>query len=201
MTQLGTQVVYLAGPEVFLPGAQEIGLRKKSICESYGFEGRFPLDRLPNADAEEPLEIAQQIFEICIDMMNGSDLIVANMTPFRGVSLDVGTAVELGYMYGLGKPIFGYSAELVEDFGLSDNLMCEGVVRWPKAYPSNGPPLDLLVIRNGVPQDQLFSSLAGFEEALRQARKYVDGIAFQEGLETPVHDAWTTRNMGGGGSV
>ena len=35
---------YLAGPEVFLPNAIEIGLRKKQLCADFGFEGLFPFD-------------------------------------------------------------------------------------------------------------------------------------------------------------
>ncbi len=36
--------VYLAGPEVFLPDAIELGERKKRLCRAYGFEGLYPLD-------------------------------------------------------------------------------------------------------------------------------------------------------------
>jgi nucleoside 2-deoxyribosyltransferase len=32
-----------------------------------------------------------------------------NCSPFRGVSLDAGTAYEIGYACALGKPVFGYS--------------------------------------------------------------------------------------------
>src|SRR5258708_1028231 len=35
---------YLAGPEVFLPDAAEIGRRKKELCRRHGFEGLYPLD-------------------------------------------------------------------------------------------------------------------------------------------------------------
>jgi nucleoside 2-deoxyribosyltransferase len=80
--------------------------------------------------------------------------IVANLTPFRGPSADVGTVFEVGFARGLGLPVFGYAtvagtfldrtlssiggrqdtdgtwwdAEgmLVEQFGLFDNLMIEG---------------------------------------------------------------------------
>jgi nucleoside 2-deoxyribosyltransferase len=31
--------VYLAGPEVSLPNASEIGARKRAICEQYGLVG------------------------------------------------------------------------------------------------------------------------------------------------------------------
>ena len=41
--------------------------------------------------------------------MKQCDLIVANLTPFRGVSADVGTVFELGFMVALGKTAFAYS--------------------------------------------------------------------------------------------
>ena len=36
--------IYLAGPEVFLPNATEIGEQKKRICEERGCVGVYPLD-------------------------------------------------------------------------------------------------------------------------------------------------------------
>ena len=42
-------------------------------------------------------------------MMEQSDLVIANMTPFRGGSIDPGTAVEIGFMYARGRPVFGYT--------------------------------------------------------------------------------------------
>ena len=36
--------IYLAGPDVFLPDAIEIGRRKAAICARYGLTGLYPLD-------------------------------------------------------------------------------------------------------------------------------------------------------------
>ena len=36
--------VYLAGPEVFLSNAREIGALKRAICERHGLVGVFPAD-------------------------------------------------------------------------------------------------------------------------------------------------------------
>ena len=38
--------IYLAGPDVFLPNAKEIGKLKKELCEKYGFEGKAREDIL-----------------------------------------------------------------------------------------------------------------------------------------------------------
>ena len=46
--------IYLAGPDVFLPDAIEIGRRKAAICDRYGVSGLYPLDNeidLTAADA------------------------------------------------------------------------------------------------------------------------------------------------------
>ncbi len=36
--------IYLAGPDVFLPDAIEIGHRKAAICARHGLTGLYPLD-------------------------------------------------------------------------------------------------------------------------------------------------------------
>lgn len=101
--------IYLAGPEVFLREPRAQGQRKKEICARYGFVGAFPMDtKLTLANPPGPKDgwIVSQADE---EMMRGCDLIVANMTPFRGPSMDVGTAFEMGFMRALGRPVFGYT--------------------------------------------------------------------------------------------
>jgi len=134
--------VYLAGPDVFLPDALEVGEAKKRVCEEHGLVGVFPLDgpyeRLAGLTGHHAGLVA---FDICVELMNSCDLGIANMTPFRGPSMDIGTAVEMGYLYAQGKPVFGYTNSshsyrdrvapdgvMVEPFDLCDNLMAPGTV-------------------------------------------------------------------------
>ena len=131
---------YLAGPEVFLPDAAAIGAAKRAVCAEHGLVGVFPLDPL---DGRVPDLDGSAIFAHCVAHLDAADLVIANLTPFRGPSADVGTAVEIGYALGRGLPVFGYTnvtadyrdrvdpepGWLVEDFGFADNLMCEGTVR------------------------------------------------------------------------
>lgn len=49
-----------------------------------------------------------RIYRANIDLMNRAYAVAANMVRFRGPSMDVGTAFEMGYMLGLGKPVFAY---------------------------------------------------------------------------------------------
>jgi nucleoside 2-deoxyribosyltransferase len=137
-----TQRIYLAGPDVFLADASDIGRRKQAICAEFGFEGLFPLDKDPKAAGD-----AATIFRANCALMRKADIGLFNLTPFRGPSADAGTIFELGYMTALGKPVHGYSAAPaayrariaaaagagialrdaegyeIEDFGLADNLM------------------------------------------------------------------------------
>jgi nucleoside 2-deoxyribosyltransferase len=140
--------IYLAGPDVFLPDAVEIGRRKAAICARHGVSGLYPLDNVVDLAAAGA---SLAIFKGNEAMMQRADAIIANLTPFRGPSADAGTVYELGYMAGRGKLCFAYSNDpeiyaervarsfevtrsgaghlidgdglMVEDFGLPDNLM------------------------------------------------------------------------------
>lgn len=113
--------VYLAGPEVFLPDGQAVLEGKRALAERHGFAGLVPGDLQVRADTPRAFGLA--ISAANETLMRQADFVVANMTPFRGVSTDVGTAWELGFMGGLGKPAFaytnvarGYRDRVVEDF-------------------------------------------------------------------------------------
>src|SRR4051812_31249292 len=98
--------VYLAGPDVFLPDASDVGRRKVDICAAHGLTGLFPLDNKVNVESRGA---SRKIFRGNKKMMDKANVIIANLTPFRGPSADAGTIYELGYMAGLGKLCLGYS--------------------------------------------------------------------------------------------
>jgi nucleoside 2-deoxyribosyltransferase len=139
--------VYLAGPDVFLPDALEVGRQKTEICRRHGLTGLYPLDNVVDREATDA---SLRIFKANEAMMNQADAIIANLTPFRGPGADGGTVYELGYMAARGKFCLGYSNDptlyadrvrrstkvtarsgrlvdadglTVEDFGQNDNLM------------------------------------------------------------------------------
>jgi nucleoside 2-deoxyribosyltransferase len=153
---------YLAGPDVFLPDAAAHAARRIAICRAHGIEGLAPLDTGPAN--------WRAIHDANIAMMQSADLMIANLTPFRGPSADAGTLVELGWFAGRGKPVFAYSNSrvdfstrtraflervpdpvagmAVEGFALADNLMVPGAVGMPILVPDEGPdvPFDGLAI-------------------------------------------------------
>ena len=101
---------YLAGPDIFLPGADEWIERKKTICSRHGLVGISPLDH----PADEPagwaaLPVWQRIASRNEVLIRSCAVMIANLTPFRGPSADVGTVYEVGFMRALGRPVYGYA--------------------------------------------------------------------------------------------
>jgi nucleoside 2-deoxyribosyltransferase len=102
--------IYLAGPEVFLVNARDMGALKRAICERHGLVGVFPADEEDACDPTLPLpEQGLAISRAMERVMQGCDAMIVNLTPFRGPSADVGSAYEMGFMRALGRPIFAYS--------------------------------------------------------------------------------------------
>lgn len=110
-----TYSVYLAGPEVFLPDPIAAGISKKALInklnQSQGWPfqliGLYPMDNEIENFAPD-YATGLKIYYANIELMDRADFITANMVRFRGPSMDVGTAFEMGYMAGLEKPIFAY---------------------------------------------------------------------------------------------
>jgi nucleoside 2-deoxyribosyltransferase len=97
---------YLAGPDVFFPNAKAEGKRKCELLLAHGIAGHFPLDN----EIPESEEMAHEIFLGNVELINRSDIVLANIMPFRGPSLDPGTAWEIGYAYARGIPVICYGS-------------------------------------------------------------------------------------------
>ena len=182
--------IYLAGPDVFLPDAIEIGRRKMDICVRLGLTGLYPIDNAVDLSADDA---SLAIFRGNQAMMDAADAIIANLTPFRGPSADAGTVYELGYMAGRGKLLLAYSNDpatyadrvtrfddvaksasghltdsdglTVEDFGWPDNLMMI------HALDLHGCPL---VTPKQAPAD-IWHDLAAFEACVGLAAERAKG--------------------------
>lgn len=181
--------IYLAGPEVFLPDAVDMGRRKSALCANYGFRGLYPLDADFRDQTDERL--SRRIFDSNVGMIRACDAVIANLTPFRGPSADAGTVFEVGFALALGKPALAYSNQrqpyfarvrdshgpftegeglyfandgmCVENFGLTDNLMIDEAVRaqgWE-------------IVMRDVEASRRYTDLGAFEECLRLASRYL----------------------------
>lgn len=137
--------IYLAGPEVFLPEPIKAGENKKSLIDEmnrtqqwpFHLKGLYPMDNeIP--DFKPDRETGLRIYRANIRMMDKAHFIVANMVRFRGPGMDTGTAFEMGYMRGLGKPVYAYyDAEpfygQVEEAG----IYADKVARFHRLDPAN----------------------------------------------------------------
>jgi nucleoside 2-deoxyribosyltransferase len=183
--------VYLAGPDVFLSDAAALARAKQDLCARYGFVGVSPVDNDVAVMTLAKHEAAQRLSAALEAMIRGCDLLIANLTPFRGPSADVGTVYEMGYARALGLPLYAYtnvggtllertrqalgeavrtrpSGEfedchrmVIEDFDWIDNLMLVGAVE------AGGSQ----VVVNPTPEERCFTDLGGFEKCLRLAAR------------------------------
>ncbi|TPG55701.1 nucleoside 2-deoxyribosyltransferase [Roseomonas nepalensis] len=179
-------LIYLAGPEVFLPDADALAQAKRAVCARHGATGIFPTDPVDCPEADHAEEAWLAIYLRNEAHIRRADALIANLTPFRGPSADPGTVYELGFMRALGRPVAGYSntdtpftertraflgpaarprpdgewedAEglHLEAFGLHDNLMIDGGLR------AAGGPL----VTRPVAAASRWHDLSAFEAAL-----------------------------------
>lgn len=177
--------VYLAGPEVFLPNARIILELKGSLTRSAGFEPVSPGD-IAMATMPDKYELGLAISVVNERLMISADAIIANLTPFRGVSADAGTVYELGFMCGQGKLAFAYTNLVddyfrrtvayyggkvitgldgrnrghdglsIENFDMVDNLMVDGGI------DSRGGA----IVRGNAAPEELYTNMRAFKEIL-----------------------------------
>ncbi len=100
-------LLYLAGPDVFVPDPVARGAALKALCIAAGAIGLFPLD----GEAVNAVHDPAAIRAANMAMIRRCDAVVANMTPFRGPSMDPGTAYEMGAAAAWGKLVVGYTAD------------------------------------------------------------------------------------------
>ena len=101
--------VYLAGPDVFLPDAAAWAAGRAAVCARHGLVAVSPLDALADEAGWVDLPEWQHIALRNEAHIRGCDAVIANLTPFRGPSADVGTIYEVGYARALGRVVFGYT--------------------------------------------------------------------------------------------
>lgn len=136
--------VYLAGPDLFYPDFAARYARLRSLCEQHGLVAVIPVD---NQDCQDCPD-AQSIRRHNIGLIESSDAVLANVTPYFGLEPDSGTAYEMGFAAAIGIPVAAYCLDgldtrtrvlraghliggdgrsdngmLIEDFGLHANLM------------------------------------------------------------------------------
>jgi len=177
--------IYLAGPDVFLPNALEIGTKKKEMCLKYGFIGMFPFDNEVDFKKYKSIEEAGlDISRLNEEMILKADIVIANITPFRGVNADVGTIYEIGYACANKKIVVAYTnvslshyeriaqtnfttdlvdstGMAIENFNLVENLMIDGGIKSSGGF----------IVKGDVAITERYTKLKYFEECLIRLEK------------------------------
>jgi len=152
--------LYLAGPDVFYPNAQEQLEEKSRLCRVYGFSLISPLDH--EADT------AEVIFDLNRRQIERADAVLANVVPFRGPHCDPGTAWEIGYAVARSKPVFAYSQDLRLLQERVDSLVAEKPSEGRNRIEPFGLGENLMVVMSLTDR----TMYASFEQALEAVRKY-----------------------------
>jgi nucleoside 2-deoxyribosyltransferase len=106
----GRPIAYLAGPDVFYPGALSRAAEMKQTLAARGMAGLFPLDnQFDPSDYSKPKHLGLAIGRANEILMRDADICIANIQPWRGPEADDGTAYEIGFMAALGKLIVLYT--------------------------------------------------------------------------------------------
>jgi len=151
------KAIYLAGPDVFFPEFDNLVAEKARLVREHGF---LPIYAgvIAYPEFADKRKTGRAISAVNEFLMRGSDAIIANLTPFRGIAADTGTVFEVGFMAALGKPVFAYTntpidhhtrilryysqrgqreghpggatidGTIIEDFEMVDNLMVDGAI-------------------------------------------------------------------------
>ncbi len=145
-------LIYIVGPDLFLPDWPERAAQATALCAEHGLEAILPVPATvltgPGVTETFDAEAASRVFQSCREAVRKADGVIANLTPFRGSEPDSGTVTECAMAYAWGKPVIGYTggdgpdlhfgtdaegrvlAEdggWIEQFGLSHNVMLHGV--------------------------------------------------------------------------
>ncbi len=169
--------VYLAGPDVFYVDALSRFGEMKRMCSERGLQGLSPFDNEFKISDHPGLEDALTIFRLNRRMIEECDAVVANLTPFRGVSADPGTVWEMGYAMGNDKPVAAFSTDPMR--------YKERVLGWAMKRPgmlqrdANGLVLvDGMVVEPFGLRDNLM-----LEGSLMQQRSVPGGIVLLDSFE------------------
>lgn len=186
--------VYIAGPEVFLPNGLEQVERKRALCRAYGMEPSARQGDFLQYEGGDKFVFGTMIARHNEELMRQSDIIIANLTPFRGISADPGTVYELGFMCALGRKAYGYTntsrgyseRASVDHYGNKVERAASGrlVAADGQMVEDHGMVDNLMIdggiVRSGgflvsgqVAVDEMLTDLSFYEECLKRLRTEV----------------------------
>ena len=146
---LSDRRVYLAGPGVFRMDAIAYGRHLVALAEKYGLTGLYPMDNAIDPELAigySTQNVAKTIRRANVRMIEQCDVVLADLTPFRGASLDAGTSYEIGYAHALNKPVIGYITDNTVSMEYKDRVLMDG----PKKTAINDAGHPVLIAADGM---------------------------------------------------
>ncbi len=151
--------VYLAGPVVFAADGRARLEARRAVCAGLGLVAMTPFDPWDDPPAWADWPVWKRIAARNEARIRACAGVIADLSPFRGPSADVGTVYEVGFARALGRPVVAFSTDAslfvarsvafvgaaarrdgdgwrdgegmeLESFGCRDNLMIDGGVEW-----------------------------------------------------------------------
>jgi len=117
--------IYLAGPGVFRRDAKDWGARLAAACAEHGLYGLYPLDADVPLESFEKAQQRQMIFTYNCQLIRQADMIFADLRAFRSTSEpDSGTAFEVGFAHALGKPVWLWLPDCLENTTMLNRVNC-----------------------------------------------------------------------------
>lgn len=186
--------VYIAGPEVFLPDGFAQVEKKRELCRAFGMEPSARQGDFLTYGGGDKFTFGAMISRHNEELMDESDIVIANLTPFRGISADPGTVYEVGYMRALGRPAFGYTntsrpyalrasedfyggkvapgehGRLIANDGqmVEDHDMIDNLMIDGGIARSGG-----FIVRGDATPDRMLTDLTAYQECLKRVRQWL----------------------------
>lgn len=161
---------YMASWDVFSPQADKLAQNKRELLESFGINALCPVDS--EVDFNKPkLEIAKDIFNKNLALLDEADFVIADINPFRGYEQDSGVCFEIGHAYASGKPVYGIIRKKEQSY--KDRMVGLIHERDGVWYDSNGYKVEDFALNCNLminlACDQIFESLT---ECLEWIKEY-----------------------------
>jgi len=103
--------LYIAGPQCFYPRGYSMWHSFKKLAEYYGFTVVLPNDTPLDLTHEDLRDNAREIFSNLQEVVQQTNIIIADLELFRSSEPDCGTLFELGMVYGAHGLLYGFTRD------------------------------------------------------------------------------------------
>nr|WP_321304873.1 nucleoside 2-deoxyribosyltransferase [uncultured Sphaerochaeta sp.] len=103
--------LYIAGPQCFYERGYSMWHSYRKLAEYYGFTVVLPNDTPLDMTHEDLRDNAREIFSNLQEVIQQTNIIIADLDLFRSSEPDCGTLFELGMVHGAGGLLYGFTRD------------------------------------------------------------------------------------------